>query len=188
MISHLQIRGFVLSQVVLKKLEILIMPGSRVPDWFTAEPVVFSKRRNRELKGVIFFGVLSFKNIPENQRERLQLEDVQGKIFNLSSEVFSTTFRLLGVPGTNEDHIFLRRFGARTPLVFQLKDRYTLHLQMRNPPRVNGLELNNCRIHLVYYGDDDYEGDEGSLEESQFSVSQKLAKFFNFAAEDHACI
>ncbi|KOM29348.1 hypothetical protein LR48_Vigan647s000900 [Vigna angularis] len=172
------------SKVLLKKLEILIMPGSRVPDWLTAEPVVFSKRSNRELKGVIFFGVISFKNIPENQREGLELVDVQGKIFNLTSEVFSTTFRLLRVPRTNEDHIFLRRFGARTPLVFQLKDRYTLHLQRRNPPRIERLELNNCRIHLVFYGDDDYEGDEGSLEESQYSVSQKLAKFFNFAADD----
>ena len=47
------------------------MPGSRVPDWFTAEPVVFSKQRNRELKGIICSGVLSFNNIPENQRGRL---------------------------------------------------------------------------------------------------------------------
>lgn len=160
------------------------MPGSRVPDWFTPEPVVFSKRRNRELKGIICFGVLSFNNIPENQRERLQLEDVQGKIFNLTDPVFSTTFRLLGVPRTNEDHIFLRRFGVQTSLVFQLKDRYTLHLKRRNPPYMEGLELKNCRIHLVFEGDDDYEGDEGSLDESQYSVSQKLAKFFNFAADD----
>ncbi|XP_047168699.1 disease resistance protein RUN1-like [Vigna umbellata] len=41
------------SKVLLKKLEILIMPGSRVPDWLTTEPIVFSKRRNRELKGVV---------------------------------------------------------------------------------------------------------------------------------------
>ncbi|TKY69763.1 TMV resistance protein N [Spatholobus suberectus] len=172
------------SKVLLKKLEILIMPGSRVPDWFTAEPVVFSKRINRELKGVICFGVLSFNNIPENQRERLQLVDVQGKIFNLTDNVYSTTFRLLGVPRTNEDHIFLRRFGVRSAFVSQLKDGYTLHLKRRNPPFIEGLELKNCRIHLVFEGDDDYEGDEGSLDESQYSVSQKLAKFFNFAADD----
>ena len=97
------------------------MPGSRVPDWFTAEPVVFSKQRNRELKGIICSGVLSFNNIPENQREGLQLEDVQGKIFNLTDKVFSTTFRLLGVPRTNKDHIFLRRFGVNSSLVFHLR-------------------------------------------------------------------
>nr|XP_007157556.1 hypothetical protein PHAVU_002G079200g [Phaseolus vulgaris]ESW29550.1 hypothetical protein PHAVU_002G079200g [Phaseolus vulgaris] len=169
------------SKVLLKKLEILIMPGSRVPDWFTEEPVVFSKRRNSELKGIICFGVLSFKNVPENQREGLQLEDVQGKILNLTSEVFRTTFRLLGAPRRNEEHIFLRRFGGRTPLLFELKDRYSLHLQRRNPPRIEGMEVNNCRILLVFCGDDDYEGDEESLDETQYSVSQKLAKFFNFA-------
>jgi len=157
------------------------MPGSRVPDWFTEEPVVFSKRRNSELKGIICFGVLSFKNVPENQREGLQLEDVQGKILNLTSEVFRTTFRLLGAPRRNEEHIFLRRFGGRTPLLFELKDRYSLHLQRRNPPRIEGMEVNNCRILLVFCGDDDYEGDEESLDETQYSVSQKLAKFFNFA-------
>jgi len=158
------------------------MPGKRVPDWFAAEPVMFSKRRNSELRGIICCGVLSFRNIPENQREGVQLEDVQAKILNMNSDVFSTTFRLLRVPRANEEHIFLRRFGARTPLLFQLKDRYSLHLQRRNPPRVEGLELHNCRIDLVFEGDDDYEGDEGSLDESQYSVSQKLAKFFNFDA------
>ncbi|KAK7309545.1 hypothetical protein RJT34_06356 [Clitoria ternatea] len=172
------------SKVLLKKLEILIMPGSRVPDWFTAEPIIFSKRRNRELKSIICVGILSFNDIPENQREELELQDVQGKIFNLTDQVFSTTFRLLGVPKTNEDHFFFRRFGLHSPLVHQLKDRYTLHLTKRNPPYIEGLELKNCRIHLVFEGDDDYEGDEGSLDESQYSVSQKLAKFFNFSKDD----
>ncbi|XP_061360797.1 disease resistance protein RPV1 [Gastrolobium bilobum] len=171
------------SKVLLKKLQILIMPGSRVPDWFSGESVVFSKRRNRELKGIVCVGVLSFNHIPENQRDELQIVDVQGKIFNLTDNVYSTTFRLLGVPRTNEDHIFVRRFGAHTPLVFQLKDRYTLHLTKRNPPYVEGLELKNCGIYLVFEGDDDYEGDEGSLDECQYSVSQKLAKFFNSIAE-----
>ncbi|KAG5067994.1 hypothetical protein AAZX31_01G037200 [Glycine max] len=180
--SHAVKRRF--TKVLLKKLEILIMPGSRVPDWFTAEPVVFSKQRNRELKGIICSGVLSFNNIPENQREGLQLEDVQGKIFNLTDKVFSTTFRLLGVPRTNKDHIFLRRFGVNSSLVFQLQDKYTLHLKKRDPPLIERLELKNCRILLVFEGDDDYVGDEGSLDESQYSVSQKLAKFFNFAAND----
>ncbi|KAL2349333.1 hypothetical protein Fmac_003333 [Flemingia macrophylla] len=172
------------SKVLLKKLEILIMPGSRVPDWFTEEPVMFSKRRNRELEGIICFGVLSFNNIPENQREGLQLVDVQGKIFNLTDNVYSTTFRLLGLPRTNRDHIFLRRFGVKSPLVFELKHKYTLHLKKRNPPFIEGLELKNCRIKLVFEGDDDYEGDEGSLDESQHSVSQKLAKFFKFVSDD----
>ncbi|KAK7307163.1 hypothetical protein VNO77_39985 [Canavalia gladiata] len=176
------------SKVLLKKLEIFIMPGSRFPDWFTAEPVVFSKRRNRDLKGIICFGVLSFNNIPENQREELQIVDVQGKIFNLTDNVYTTTFRLLRIPRTNEDHIFLRRFGVQSSLVFELKDKYTLRLTKRNPPCVNGLELKNCRIHLVFEGDDDYEGDEGSLDESQYTVSQKLAKFFNVTAEDDRCV
>ncbi|XP_057448374.1 disease resistance protein RPV1-like isoform X2 [Lotus japonicus] len=171
------------SKVLLKKLKILIMPGSRIPDWFSGESVVFSKRRNRELKGIICAGVLSFNNIPEDQRDKLQLMDVQGKVFNLTDNVYSTTFRLLGVPRTNEHHIFLRRFGVHTSLVFELKDRCTLHLTKRNPPYVEGLELKNCGIYLVFEGDDDFEGDEGSLEEGQYSVSQKLAKFFNTSAE-----
>lgn len=164
------------------------MPGSEVPDWFSGESVVFSKPRNRELKGIICVGVLSFNQIPENQRDGLQFEDVQGKIFNLTDNVYSTTFRLLGVPRTNEDHIFLRRFGVHSSLVHQLKDRYTLHLTKRNPPHIEGLELKKCGIYLVFEGYDDYEGDEGSLPESQHSVSQKLAKFFNSIAEDGPCV
>ena len=160
------------------------MPGSNVPDWFSGESIVFSKRRNRELKGIICVGVLSFNHIPEDQRDSLQLVDVQAKVFNLTDNVYSTTFRLLGVPRTNEDHIFLRRFGVHTSLVHELKDKYALHLTKRNPPFIQELELKNCGIHLVLEGDDDYEGDEESLDESQHSVSQKLAKFFNSIAQD----
>ena len=158
------------------------MPGSNVPDWFSGESIVFSKRRNRELRGIICVGVLSFNRIPENQRDGMQLEDVQGKVFNLTDKVYSTTFRLLGVPRTNEHHIFLLRFGVHTSLVRELKDKHTLHLTKRNPPYVEELELKNCGIYLVFEGDDDYEGDEGSLDECQHSVSQKLATFFNSVA------
>ncbi|MED6123600.1 hypothetical protein PIB30_050571 [Stylosanthes scabra] len=168
------------SKVLLKNLRILIMPRSKgIPDWISGESIVFSKRRNRELKEIICAGVLAFDSIPENQRDALQLVDVQAKVFNLTDNVYSTTFRLLGVPRTNEDHIFLHRFGVHTSLVHQLKDKYTLHLTKRNPPFVQELELKNCGIHLVFEGDDDYEGDEESLDECQYSVSQKLAKFFN---------
>ncbi|XP_057758681.1 disease resistance protein RPV1-like isoform X1 [Arachis stenosperma] len=176
--SHAAMRRF--SKDLLKNLRILIMPGSKdIPDWISGESIIFSKRRNRELKGIICAGVLSFDGIPENQRDALQIVDVQAKVFNLTDNVYSTTFRLLGVPRTNEDHIFLHRFGAHTSLVHQLKDKYTLHLTKRNAPFVQELKLKNCGIHLVFEGDDDYEGDEESLDESQYSVSQKLAKFFN---------
>ncbi|EXB74723.1 hypothetical protein L484_011001 [Morus notabilis] len=43
---------------------------------------------------------------------------------------------------------------------------------------MKGVELKKWGVYLVYEGEDDYEGDEESLDESQQSISEKLAKFF----------
>ena len=44
---------------------------------------------------------------------------------------------------------------------------------------MEGVELKKWGIHLVYEGDDEYEGDEESLNESQQSLSEKMARFFS---------
>lgn len=168
----------------MKRLEILIMPGSKIPDWFSGGEVRFSKQRNRklaELRGIICVGVLSFNHIPQHQRDGLQMNllDIQAKILNLTDVVYQTTFRLLGIPRTNHDHIFLRRFGYDRPLVSQVKDGYTLQVTKRNPAYVEGLELKKSGICLVFERDDDFDGEEESLDASQHSVSHRLAKFWN---------
>ena len=37
---------------------------------------------------------------------------------------------------------------------------------------------------MVFEGDDDYDGNEESLDETQLSISEKLAKFFSFLEEE----
>jgi hypothetical protein len=60
-----------------------------------------------------------------------------------------------------------------------LKDGSEIQVRKRKPHVIEGVELKKCGIHLVYENDDDYGGNEESLDESQQSVSQKLANFFN---------
>ena len=48
-----------------------------------------------------------------------------------------------------------------------------------DPPIIKGLKLKKYGIHLVYEDEDDYDGDEESLDESQLSISEKLSKFFS---------
>ncbi|KAL6192443.1 hypothetical protein ACLB2K_033531 [Fragaria x ananassa] len=172
----------------LRKTRNLSIPGSKIPDWFSQEIVTFSKRGNRRLKSVILCVVVSLNHqIPDDLREELPaVVDIQAQILILDSPTFTTTLILSGVPNTNDDQFHLCRYPIGHPLVSQLKDGYRIHVMRREPPYVKGVELKKWGIHLVYEGDDDYEGDEESLKESHQSLSEKLAKFFGSFDDEEA--
>ncbi|MCI13128.1 TMV resistance protein N-like [Trifolium medium] len=109
--------------------------------------------------------------------------DVQAKVLKLGNPIYSTVLNIDGVPRTNEQHIHLQRFKDYHPLVSLLKDADTVCVTKRNPPYDERLELKKCGIHLIFEGDDDYEGDEESLDKGLQSVSERLARFFNTCDE-----
>ncbi|KAG4935907.1 hypothetical protein JHK84_050099 [Glycine max] len=46
--------------------------------------------------------------------------------------------------------------------------------QTRNPPFDKGLELKQCGVHLIFEGDDDYDGGQESLDKLKtYNLSQK---------------
>lgn len=157
------------------------MPGSNIPDWFSQDVVTFSERENRALKSVIICVVVSLNHqTPDDTREELPaVVDIQAKILILDFTTFTTTLFLSGVPNTNEDQFHLCRYPIDHPLVSQLKHGYKIHVARREPPYMAGVELKKWGVYLVYEGDDDYEGDEESLNESQQSLSEQLANFFS---------
>ena len=50
---------------------------------------------------------------------------------------------------------------------------------------IEGVEVKKSGIHLIFEDDDDYDGNEELLDESEQSVSKKLADFFNSYEEDN---
>ncbi|BFG16562.1 hypothetical protein CerSpe_028360 [Prunus speciosa] len=170
-----------LAKSYMRKIRNLSMPGSKIPDWFAQDVVTFSKRKNSVLKSVIIGVVVSLnQQIPDDIREELPaIVDILGQILILDFPTFTSALNLLGVPNTNEDQVHLCRYPIHHPLVSQLKDGYKIHVMRREPPMMKGVELKKWGIHLVYEGDDDYEGDEESLNESQQSLSEKMARFFS---------
>ncbi|XP_022733870.1 disease resistance protein TAO1-like [Durio zibethinus] len=177
-----------LSKVYLKSLRNLSMPGSKIPDWFSQDEVTFSSHKNLDLKGVIIAVVVSLNHhIPDELRYQIPaVVDIQAKIFKGDTDkaIHSTTLDLLGVPKTNEDHVHLCRYPADRPLVSMLNDGFKIQVTKRNPPYVKGVELKKAGVYLVFENDDDYEGDEESLDESQQSVSERLAKFVSSLEQD----
>ncbi|XP_021292771.1 TMV resistance protein N [Herrania umbratica] len=175
-----------LSKVYLKKLRNLSMPGSKIPDWFSQDIVSFSSHKNRDLKGVIIAVVVSLNHqIPDKKRYELpSVVDILAKIFNGDKEIYGSALSLTGVPNTNEDHVHLCRYPATHQLVFMLNDGFKIQVTRRNKPYVEGVELKKAGIYLVFENDDDYEGDEESLDESQQTVSERLAKFFSSLDEN----
>ncbi|KAK9935594.1 hypothetical protein M0R45_022691 [Rubus argutus] len=165
----------------LRKIRNLSMPGSKIPDWFSQDVVTFSERQNRALKSVIICVVVSLNHqTPDDPREELPaVVDIQAKILILDFPTFTTTLILSGVPNTNEDQFHLCRYPIEHPLVSQLKHGYKILVARREPPYMAGVELKKWGVYLVYEGDDDYEGDEESLNESQQSLSEQLANFFS---------
>ncbi|CAB4264505.1 unnamed protein product [Prunus armeniaca] len=170
-----------LAKSYMRKIRNLSMPGSKIPDWFSQDVVTFSERKNCVLKSVIIGVVVSLnQKIPDDIREELPaIVDILGQILILDCPTFTSALILLGVPNTNEDQVHLCRYPIHHPLVSQLKDGYKIHVMQREPPMMKGVELKKWGIHLVYEGDDDYEGDEESLNESQQSPSEKMARFFS---------
>ncbi|KAK7848038.1 tmv resistance protein n [Quercus suber] len=175
------------SIVSLRNMRNLSMPGSKIPSWFSQKEVRFTNLRNREINGVIIGVVVSLnQQVSDDLRYRLPaIVDIQAEILKQNSYVYKTTLNLNGVPKTNEDQIHLCRYPSDRPIVWSLKDGYKIQVITRTPPIMKGVELKNWGIYLVFDGDDDYEGDEESLNESQQSISERLATFFNtFEEED----
>ncbi|KAF3973233.1 hypothetical protein CMV_003341 [Castanea mollissima] len=179
-----------LSKVSLRNMFSLSMPGSKIPDWFSQEVVKFSERKNLKLKGVIIGVIVSFSHqIPDNLRDQDPLlTGIRANIVKLNRPVFNAMLDIKGVPKTHEDHLYLSRFPEWHPLSFSLKDDYNIHVTIDDPPYIEGLKLKKWGVHLVFEGDDDYDGNEESLDESQLSISEKLAKFFSFPEEEEEYI
>ncbi|KAB1207947.1 Protein SUPPRESSOR OF npr1-1, CONSTITUTIVE 1 [Morella rubra] len=172
--------------VSLRNLSSLSMPGSKIPVWFSQQVVRFSEQRNRQIKGVIVGVVFSVNHqIPDDLRDQLpSIPFIRANITKLSKPIFSTMPELKGLPKTNEDHIYLCRYPECHPLVSKLRDGYDIHVTEQDPPYVKGIEVKHRGFYLIIEGEDDYDGDEASLNESQLSISEKLAKFFNSIEEE----
>ncbi|OMO57261.1 hypothetical protein CCACVL1_25876 [Corchorus capsularis] len=176
-----------LSKVYLKHLRNLSMPGSGIPDWFSQGRVRFSSHKSLDFKGVIIAVVVSLNQqiVGELRNELPAIVDIQAKIFNSDhKDIYTTVLHLEGVPKTKEDQVHLCRYPEHHPMLSILKDGFQIQVTMRNPPVDKGVELKKAGIYFVFENDDDYEGDEESLDDSQQSVSQKLANFFGSLEED----
>ncbi|TXG56401.1 hypothetical protein EZV62_017714 [Acer yangbiense] len=170
-----------LAKVALKYLRNLSVPGSEIPNWFVQEIPCFASHKNREIKGIIIGVVVSLDQSTRDAfRDKLPaIVDIQAKILRLDDPIFTTTLYLMGVPETDEDQLYLCRYVDFTPLVLLLQDGDKIQIARREIPYFHGLKLKKYGIHLVFENDDDIDDndDEESLDESQQSVSMKLAKF-----------
>ncbi|XP_042501452.1 disease resistance protein RPV1-like isoform X2 [Macadamia integrifolia] len=168
-----------LSKVTLKQIHYLSAPGSEIPNWFVPELPSFSSLKNRRLKGVVICVVISL----DQQIQRPEypgIVDIGVEILdNRLGQKYSSIFYLLGVPKTNEDQFYFCRYPEWHRLVTHFHDGYKMQVTLRNPPIFTGLELKKYGIHLVFEDDDNYDGDEESLDETHLSLSEKLAKFLS---------
>ncbi|GAU12304.1 hypothetical protein TSUD_252540 [Trifolium subterraneum] len=173
-------------KVALRNFQNLSMPGTKLPEWFSAKTVSFSKRKNLELTSVVVGVIVSINHnidIPIKREEMPCIIDVEASVFKLGKQIFNTTLNIQGVPRTNVDHIHLCRFQNYHQLVAFLKDADTFSVTTRSPPFDKGLKLKKCGVHLIFEGDDDYEGEEESIDIGLQSVSERLARFFNTCDE-----
>ncbi|KAJ6387280.1 hypothetical protein OIU78_017069 [Salix suchowensis] len=176
-----------LSKVCLRNIRNLSMPGSKLPDWFSQESVVhFSERKNRTIKAVIVCVVVSLdREIPEDLRYSPYVPDIKAIILDQNIPIFSTSLYLLGIPKIHEDQIHICRYSNITSLVSSLKDGCKIQVRKRDPVVIEGVQLKKSGVHLIFEDDDDYDGNEEMLDESEQSVSKKLADFFNSYEEDN---
>lgn len=176
--SYLNEKGFHI-QVAVKNLDNFSIPGSEIPSWFTPSEVHFSKHENNEIKAVIIAIVVSVNCAePDELRDELPvLANVIAKIVRAKRAVFTTNMYLAGVPTTPEDQVYICRYQDYHQLVSFLEDGDVIQVGLGNLP-ITGIELKKCGIHLVHESDDDYEGNEESLDESQQSVSERLTRFY----------
>ncbi|KAL5063116.1 hypothetical protein RYX36_024853 [Vicia faba] len=167
-----------LSKVALRNFQNLSMPGTKLPEWFSGETVSFTNRKNLELKSVVV-GVIFSINHNNMKNQIPDVVDIQAKVLKSGEQVFSSVLFIGGVPRTNELQVHLRRFHDYHALRRELKEADTVCVAKRSPPFDERLELIKCGIHLIFEGDDDYEGDEESLDKGLQSVSERIARFFN---------
>ncbi|KAE8688281.1 hypothetical protein F3Y22_tig00110988pilonHSYRG00235 [Hibiscus syriacus] len=163
-----------LSKVYLKNLKNLSMPGSIIPYSLSQDTITFSSHKSLDLTGVILMVVVSINHhVPDELRYRIPaVVDVQAQIFDGDRAIHTTVLNLIGVPKTNQDHVHLCRYPAHCPLVSLLNDGFKIKVTAQNPPYVKGVELKKAGVFLVYKNDDDYDGNEESLNESQQTVSE----------------
>lgn len=170
-----------LTKVALKHLQNLAVPASEIPSWFSQEIRSLSKPRNCDIKGVIIGVVISLD--PHNQctmRNKLPaVVDIQAKIVRLNEPIFTTTLHLKGVPNTDADQLHLCRYMEFKSLVHLLEEGDDIIITTRDKPHFEGLKLKKFGIHLIFENSDDIDCDEGFLDKSQWSVSEKLARFFS---------
>ncbi|CAA7036158.1 unnamed protein product [Microthlaspi erraticum] len=172
-----------LSKASLKMMENLSLPGNRIPEWFSQGPVTYSAQPNRELRGIILAVVVAL-----HHDEQL-VPDVVGvkvQILKLDYAIVNQTLPLSGVPRTSDDQLHICRYSHHHPMVPMLKDGYTIQVVKQELAIKQDSELKIHGIHLVYEGDDDVQGNEDSLNETQQTVSQRLANFFRSFEESEA--
>ncbi|MCD9646047.1 hypothetical protein HAX54_035571 [Datura stramonium] len=167
-----------LDKVAVKNLDNFSIQGSEIPSWFTPNEVHLSRHKNNEIKTVIIAIVVSVNCAePDDLRDELPvLANIFAKIIRASRPVFTTGMYLAGVPTTPEDQVYICRYQDYHPLVSILEDGDIIQVGLGNLP-ITGIELKKCGVHLVYESDDDYEGNEESLDESLQSVSERLTRF-----------
>uniref|UniRef100_A0A2P2MP80 TMV resistance protein N n=1 Tax=Rhizophora mucronata TaxID=61149 RepID=A0A2P2MP80_RHIMU len=163
----------------------LSMPGSEIPDWFSQE-AIFSERKNHELRAVIIGVVVSLdsQSLQNSIGQLPAMPDILVRIHEPHRVIFSTALYLLGLPRSHEDQVHLCWYPQCHPLVSMLKEGCKIDVIKRNPSFVEGVHLKKHGIYLVYEDDVEIGGNEEILDESQQSVSQRLAKFFNSIQED----
>ncbi|XP_060214439.1 disease resistance protein RUN1-like [Lycium barbarum] len=178
-VSCASIVGSKLDKVAVKNLDNFSIPGTEIPSWFTPSEVHFSRHENNEIKAVIIAIVVSVDCAePDNLRDELPvIPNIFAKIVRANRPVYTTGMYLKGVPTTPEDQVYLCRYQDYHPLASILEDGDIIQVGLGNLP-ITGIELKKCGIHLVYECDDDYEGNEESLDESQQSVSERLTRFY----------
>ena len=158
------------------------MPGTKLPEWFSGETVSFSKLENIELTSVVVGVIFSFNHNNKNIQES-EVFDVQANVLKSGKLTLSSGLYIGGVPRTDEPHIYLGSYHDYHALVSHLKNADTVSVTKRSPPFDERFELIKCRIHLIFEGDDDYEGDEESLDKGLQSVSERMARFLNTCDE-----
>ncbi|XP_027152563.1 disease resistance protein TAO1-like [Coffea eugenioides] len=168
-----------IDKVALKNLGNLSFPGSEVPEWLTSDVVSFSKRKNISLKAVIIGFVISVDcgGLVDSRHQLPVVPGVNAKILRLNETVHTSGMFLAGVPRTDEDQTYLCRYEDYHPLVSILKDGDKIEVGMQNLSIFEGLQLKKRGIHLIFENDDDYDGDEESLDQSQQSISERLRRF-----------
>ncbi|XP_060214443.1 disease resistance-like protein CSA1 [Lycium barbarum] len=167
-----------------RHIKYLCVPGSDIPDWFIQEVPNVSTRKHRDIKGVIIGVVLSLdQQVEDNFRHRVRaIVDFQATVTTPgdAEPKLKKTLNLEEVPDTDEDQLYLCRFHECSDFIFMLEEGDRVQVAIRESPRFNGLKLKKHGMHLVFENEDDFDAnDEDLFDESQQSVSKKLANFFN---------